>query len=134
MVYSLHINFTAVNFVGKCRLQKMLNLNIFNRTALHSEQVIFFIHFAPINEQDVKKLEDMLSLKYVMPYEPLGNRKRAHKVLYFMTPILLFLSIGCYYIENYVMFWVGLVVTVLSLIWMIWYHFIGIKREKKFMV
>lgn len=84
-----------------------------------------------VTEQDVRKIEDMLLLKHLVPYQPFGSRSRAHKVLYIMTPILFCLSIGCYYIKNYVMFWIGLIVTIWSLIWIIWYHLIGVKREKK---
>ena len=49
MVDAFHIDLTAVDFVGQGIFQNILYFDIFNRTALHSEQIVLFIDFAPIN-------------------------------------------------------------------------------------
>ena len=52
-----------------------------------------------ITDDDKKKLENMLSLQYAMPYEAFHNRKLAYKLVYIMTPILFLSSIGCFKIK-----------------------------------
>ena len=84
-----------------------------------------------ITNDDRIKLENMLSFQYAMLYHPFHNRRKAHKVIYIMTPILLLLSIGCYFVHSYVMFGIGIAVTLISSIWIIWYRLIGVKFEKK---
>ncbi|MCR2021941.1 hypothetical protein NSB04_19840 [Blautia pseudococcoides] len=72
-----------------------------------------------ITDDDKKKLENMLSLQYAMPYEAFHNRKLAYKLVYIMTPILFLSSIGCFYLKSYVMFGIGIVVAIISTIWII---------------
>lgn len=50
MVNAFHIDLTVVYFVGKRGFQHDLYLRIADRTSFHSEQVVFFIDFAPVND------------------------------------------------------------------------------------
>ena len=49
VVDAFHIDLTAIDFVGQGIFQNILYFNIFNRTALHSEQIVLFINLAPID-------------------------------------------------------------------------------------
>lgn len=50
MVDAFHIDFPAVYIIAQSVFQNVLDLNIPNRTAFHSEQIIFFINTAPVND------------------------------------------------------------------------------------
>ena len=39
-----------------------------------------------------------------------------------MTPLLFLLSIGCYFAKSYPMFYVGIGITIIALIWIIWFQ------------
>lgn len=59
------------------------------------------------------------------------NQKKSVIKLYIDTPILFFLGIGCYWIENYFMFYVCMFTCLICTIWILFYQFIGKKFEIK---
>jgi len=48
-----------------------------------------------------------------------------------MTPVLFLLSIGCYFVKSYPMFYVGMGISIIALIWIIWFQSKGKKFLKK---
>ena len=46
-----------------------------------------------------------------------------------MTPVLFLLSIGCYFVKSYPMFYVEMVIYIIALIWIIWFQSKGKKFE-----
>lgn len=46
-----------------------------------------------------------------------------------MTPVLFLLSIGCYFVKSYPMFYVGMGISIIALIWIIWFQSKGKKFE-----
>lgn len=73
----------------------------------------------------------MLSLEYAMPYQLLKTKYNRRKIIYIMTPVLFLLSIGCYFVKSYPMFYVGMGISIIALIWIIWFQSKGIKLEDK---
>ena len=49
MVDAFHIDFTAIDVIGQSSLQDMLDFDILNGAALHSEMIIFLFNLAPVN-------------------------------------------------------------------------------------
>lgn len=83
------------------------------------------------SEDDKKKLEHMISLQYCMPYEPLGNRKLAHKVIYMLTPLLYYFAVDMYVDRVYIVSLLAIVVGIVSTVWIIWYQRVGKKFEAR---
>lgn len=46
-----------------------------------------------------------------------------------MTPVLFLLSIGCYFVKSYPMFYVDMGISIIALIWIIWFQSKGKKFE-----
>lgn len=82
-----------------------------------------------MTDEDIKALEYMLSLEYAMPYQLLKTKNNRRKIIYIMTPVLFLLSIGCYFVKSYPMFYVGMGITIIALIWIIWFQCKGKKFE-----
>ena len=57
----------------------------------------------------------MLSLEYAMPYQLLKTKYNRRKIIYIMTPVLFLLSIGCYFVKSYPMFYVGMGISIIAL-------------------
>ena len=81
-----------------------------------------------VTDEDRKALEHMLSLEYALPYQVLKTNKR-RKIVYIMTPVLFLASLGCYFVESYPMFYVGMGISVVALIWIIWFQCKKIKFD-----
>ncbi|RGF74365.1 hypothetical protein DWY56_12975 [Ruminococcus sp. AF25-3LB] len=47
-----------------------------------------------------------------------------------MTPVLFLLSIGCYFVKSYPMFYVGMGISAIALIWIIWFQY----KEKNHLI
>ena len=75
-----------------------------------------------MTDEDRKALEYMLSLEYAMPYQLLKTKNNRRKIIYIMTPVLFLLSIGCYFVKSYPMFYVGMGISIIALIWIIWFQ------------
>ena len=71
----------------------------------------------------------MLSLEYAMPYQLLKTKNNRRKIIYIMTPVLFLLSIGCYFVKSYPMFYVEMGISIIALIWIIWFQSKGKKFE-----
>ena len=84
---------------------------------------------APFGNNIRKALEYMLSLEYAMPYQLLKTKNNRRKIIYIMTPVLFLLSIGCYFVKSYPMFYVGMGISIIALIWIIWFQSKGKKFE-----
>ena len=84
---------------------------------------------APFGNNIRKALEYMLSLEYAMPYQLLKTKNNRRKIIYIMTPVLFLLSIGCYFVKSYPMFFVGMGISIFALIWIIWFQSKGKKFE-----
>ena len=82
-----------------------------------------------MTDEDRKALEYMLSLEYAMPYQLLKTKNNRRKIIYIMTPVLFLLSIGCYFVKSYPMFYVGMGISIIALIWIIWFQSKGKKFE-----
>lgn len=82
-----------------------------------------------MTDEDRKALEYMLSLEYAMPYQLLKTKYNRRKIIYIMTPVLFLLSIGCYFVKSYPMFYVGMGISIIALIWIIWFQSKGKKFE-----
>ena len=82
-----------------------------------------------MTDEDRKALEYMLSLEYAMPYQLLKTNNR-RKIIYIMTPVLFLLSIGCYFVKSYPMFYVGMGISIIALIWIIWFQY----KEKNHLI
>ena len=65
-----------------------------------------------MTDEDRKALEYMLSLEYAMPYQLLKTKNNRRKIIYIMTPVLFLLSIGCYFVKSYPMFYLGLWISI----------------------
>ena len=72
----------------------------------------------------------MLSLEYAMPYQLLKTKNNRRKIIYIMTPVLFLLSIGCYFVKSYPMFYVGMGISAIALIWIIWFQY----KEKNHLI
>ena len=72
----------------------------------------------------------MLSLEYAMPYQLLKTKYNRRKIIYIMTPVLFLLSIGCYFVKSYPMFYVGMGISAIALIWIIWFQY----KEKNHLI
>lgn len=83
-----------------------------------------------IDNEDKKELEYMLSFDYAMPYGS-NSKSLRRKIIYILTPVLFLIAIGCYLIKSYFMFYVGIIVSLGSLIWILYYLIVGKKFEKK---
>ena len=68
-----------------------------------------------MTDEDRKALEYMLSLEYAMPYQLLKTKNNRRKIIYIMTPVLFLLSIGCYFVKSYPMFYVGMGISIIGL-------------------
>lgn len=75
-----------------------------------------------MTDEDRKALEYMLSLEYAMPYQLLKTKNNRRKIIYIMTPVLFLLSIGCYFVKSYPMFYVEMGISIIALIWIIWFQ------------
>lgn len=75
-----------------------------------------------MTDEDRKALEYMLSLEYAMPYQLLKTKNNRRKIIYIMTPVLFLLSIGCYFVKSYPMFYVDMGISIIALIWIIWFQ------------
>ena len=84
---------------------------------------------APFGNNIRKALEYMLSLEYAMPYQLLKTKNNRRKIIYIMTPVLFLLSIGCYFVKSYPMFYVEMGISIIALIWIIWFQSKGKKFE-----
>ena len=82
-----------------------------------------------MTDEDRKALEYMLSLEYAMPYQLLKTKNNRRKIIYIMTPVLFLLSIGCYFVKSYPMFYVDMGISIIALIWIIWFQSKGKKFE-----
>lgn len=82
-----------------------------------------------MTDEDRKALEYMLSLEYAMPYQLLKTKNNRRKIIYIMTPVLFLLSIGCYFVKSYPMFYVEMGISIIALIWIIWFQSKGKKFE-----
>ena len=82
-----------------------------------------------MTDEDRKALEYMLSLEYAMPYQLLKTKNNRRKIIYIMTPVLFLLSIGGYFVKSYPMFYVGMGISIIALIWIIWFQSKGKKFE-----
>ena len=82
-----------------------------------------------MTDEDRKALEYMLSLEYAMPYQLLKTKNNRRKIIYIMTPVLFLASLGCYFVKNYPMFYVGIGISVIALVWIIWFQSKGKKFE-----
>ncbi len=51
VINAFHIEITAIDIIGQGFFQQVINFDIFYRAALHSQQVVLFIHFAPIDNR-----------------------------------------------------------------------------------
>ena len=49
-VHALHINLPVVDLVGQGRFQKGFDLQIFDRAALHRQQIVLLVYPAPVND------------------------------------------------------------------------------------
>lgn len=81
-------------------------------------------------EEDKEILEHMLSLRFLMPYQPYPNQKVANRVIHILTPVLYLLSLGCYLINNRVMTIITMTVAIFSTLYIIGYRANGKKFEK----
>ena len=68
-----------------------------------------------MTDEDRKALEYMLSLEYAMPYQLLKTKNNRRKIIYIMTPVLFLLSIGCYFVKSYPMFYVEMGISIIAL-------------------
>lgn len=83
-----------------------------------------------MTDEDRKELEYMLSLEYAMPYQLFKTKQNRRKVIYLMTPLLFLLSVSCYFVQNYLMFYMDMIFSIIGLIWIIWYQCKVKKFEK----
>lgn len=67
-----------------------------------------------MTDEDRKALEYMLSLEYAMPYQLLKTKNNRRKIIYIMTPVLFLLSIGCYFVKSYPMFYVDMGISIIA--------------------
>lgn len=87
-------------------------------------------------QEEIEKLEHMISMRYKMPYIPFNNRKLSHNVIYILTPVLYILVIillkrgSNITIIRYLCI-IYIFIAVLSTIFIFWYLLIGKKNEKK---
>ena len=82
-----------------------------------------------MSDEDRTALEHMLLLEYAMPYQLLMTNYNRRKVIYIMTPVLFLLSIGCYFVKSYPMFYIGMGISIIALIWIILFLCKGKKFE-----
>lgn len=83
-----------------------------------------------LDKEDIHKLESILSLNYLRPIKTSASKKKAHRAVIILTPLLyLFAAFGLAS-KNYTLFLVEIVLAVFCTVWLIWYYTIGKKTKE----
>ena len=78
------------------------------------------------DEEDIHKLENILSLNYLRPIQTSESKKKAHTAVIVLTPLLyIFAVFGL--VSN---FTVEIVLAVFFTAWLIWYYTLGKKTQE----
>ena len=82
-----------------------------------------------LDEEDIHKLESILSLNYLRPIQTSDSKKKARRAVIILTPLLyLFAAFGLAS-KNYTLFLIEIVLAVFCTIWLIWYYTVGKKTQ-----
>ena len=84
------------------------------------------------NEEDIHKLENILSLNYLRPIQTSESKKKAHTAVIVLTPLLYIFAIFGLTSKNYTLFTVEILLAVFFTTWLIWYYTLGKKNTRKF--
>lgn len=83
-----------------------------------------------LDEEDIHKLESILSLNYLRPIQTSDSKKKAHRAVIILTPLLyLFAAFGLAS-KNYTLFLIEIVLAVFCTVWLIWYYTVGKKIQE----
>lgn len=82
------------------------------------------------NEEDIHKLENILSLNYLRPIQTSESKKKAHTAVIVLTPLLYIFAIFGLTSKNYTLFTVEIVLAVFFTTWLIWYYTLGKKTQE----
>lgn len=84
------------------------------------------------NEEDIHKLENILSLNYLRPIQTSASKKKAHRAVIVLTPLLYLFAVFGLVSKNYTLFTVEIVLAVFLTAWLIWYYTLGKKKQENF--
>ena len=84
------------------------------------------------NEEDIHKLENILSLNYLRPIQTSASKKKAHRAVIVLTPLLYLFAVFGLVSKNYTLFTVEIVLAVFLTAWLIWYYTLGKKIQENF--
>lgn len=84
------------------------------------------------DEEDIHKLENILSLNYLRPIQTSESKKKAHTAVIVLTPLLYIFAVFGLVSKNYTLFTVEIVLAVFFTAWLIWYYTLGKKTQENF--
>ena len=82
------------------------------------------------DEEDMHKLESILSLDYLKPIQTSESKKKAHTAVIVLTPLLYIFAVFGLVSKNYTLFTVEIVLAVFFTAWLIWYYTLGKKTQE----
>ena len=82
------------------------------------------------DEEDMHKLESILSLDYLKPIRTSESKKKAHTAVIVLTPLLYIFAVFGLVSKNYTLFTVEIVLAVFFTAWLIWYYTLGKKTQE----
>lgn len=85
-----------------------------------------------LDEEDIHKLENILSLNYLKPIQTSESKKKAHMAVIVLTPLLYIFAVFGLVSKNYTLFTVEIVLAVFLTAWLIWYYTLGKKIQENF--
>ena len=83
-----------------------------------------------LDEEDIHKLENILSLNYLKPIQTSESKKKAHTAVIVLTPLLYIFAVFGLVSKNYTLFTVEIVLAVFFTVWLIWYYTVGKKTQE----
>ena len=83
-----------------------------------------------LDEEDIHKLENILSLNYLRPIQTSESKKKAHTAVIVLTPLLYIFAVFGLVSKNYTLFTVEIVLAVFFTVWLIWYYTVGKKTQE----
>lgn len=83
-----------------------------------------------LDEEDIHKLENILSLNYLKPIQTSESKKKAHTAVIVLTPLLYIFAVFGLVSKNYTLFTVEIVLAVFFTAWLIWYYTLGKKTQE----
>ena len=82
------------------------------------------------DEEDMHKLESILSLDYLKQIQTSESKKKAHTAVIVLTPLLYIFAVFGLVSKNYTLFTVEIVLAVFFTAWLIWYYTLGKKTQE----